>query len=361
MFYHDPERAWPFEGTPEDPDLDRLNVHHFRYIDGIMEDLLAHGMCAELILEQFYHGVMRRPELWTSERERAWLDYVVARYAAYSNLAYWTLANEYETYPDGMYRFDYPEDVEWAKRTARYVRRIDPYRHLIAVHPDRSDPMVGRLFGPGHEFDIVMRQTKGKRHNVGGCDDGSGAGIENNVLQDRRYNKPVVVAEFGYEYNGYTTRGCNISTDLLRRQAWRIVMGGGHFSAGFRSTVYNFPEEIEFDIANNGGQGADQLAYLQAFMTAGAYWRLHPAPSRVTPPHLCLADEDREYVCFLPDPTPLQLDLRGVSGWFSVTWLNPITGERRVEPAREIKDKLTLVSPFAPEAVVRLRATDQLL
>ena len=62
------------------------------------------GMNAELILLNFYFHPMNNPRAWTPRRERAWLRYVIARYAAFPNVFLWTIANEYETHPDGKYR-----------------------------------------------------------------------------------------------------------------------------------------------------------------------------------------------------------------------------------------------------------------
>ncbi|MBN1672588.1 MAG: DUF4038 domain-containing protein [Kiritimatiellae bacterium] len=353
--YRHSQETWPFGGNPNEPDPDRYNPGFFRAVDEILRDLQARNMCAELILEQFYTGVMCRPELWTAGRERAWLDYVVARYAAFTNVAYWTLTNEYEVYPDGQYRFDCPGDVDWARNTARHVRGLDPFGHMIAVHPDRSDPIVGDLFGPGDAFDIIMRQTHGERRDVGGYSDGSGAGMERTVQKDLRWHKPVVVAEFGYEYNGHTKKGVNTSTDLLRRHAWRIVMGGGHLSAGFRGTVFNFTDVMTFDITNNGGAGAEQMSFLKRFMSECAFWRLRPEQDRVSHPHLCLADGGTEYVCFVPEPLPVFVKLQDVPGPFAVEWLNPITGARDRGPDVEGGAPVALESPFCPEAVLRLR------
>jgi len=50
---------------------------------------------------------------------------VLARYAAFPNVFLFTLANEYETRPDGAYRLDRPGDVEWVKATARFVKQHD--------------------------------------------------------------------------------------------------------------------------------------------------------------------------------------------------------------------------------------------
>jgi len=116
---------------------------------------------------------MNNPRLGTPERERAWLRYVIARYAAMPNVFLWTVANEYETHPDGEYRLDVPCDPDWAKATARTIKAYDPYRHPVAVHPVISanvrgsstrDPYerpwrIGGFFGADDAIDVLSQQT----------------------------------------------------------------------------------------------------------------------------------------------------------------------------------------------------------
>ena len=119
---------WAWGGTAVKPDLDRLNPVFFRGLDELFRDLRARGMNVELLLLNFYRRPFTATKFWTPARERLWLRYVVARYAAFDNVFLWTLANEYETHPDGRYRLDRPDDVAWAKATAQLVKQLDPYR-----------------------------------------------------------------------------------------------------------------------------------------------------------------------------------------------------------------------------------------
>lgn len=136
-------KFWAWGGTPQEPDLDRFNPAYFRGLDELLQKMKAVGMNAELILLNFYLWPGTDPKVWTPERERHWLRYVTARYAAFSNVFLWTIANEYETHPDGKYRLDLPGDVEWAKATARTIKQHDPYRHPVTIHPVVSASTVG--------------------------------------------------------------------------------------------------------------------------------------------------------------------------------------------------------------------------
>src|SRR6185436_9186591 len=101
--------------------------------DDLMRQLHASGMNAEMILLNFYRRPFIDTREWTPARERLWLRYLTARYASFDNIFLWTIANEYETHPDGKYRLDFPEDVDWAKVTARCIKTNDWYRHLVTV------------------------------------------------------------------------------------------------------------------------------------------------------------------------------------------------------------------------------------
>ena len=321
---------WPWGGTREQPDLDRFNPEYFQELDRRIGDLARLGLQAELILLNFYPtgGPMRDPKQWTTEREKAWLSYVVSRYAAFDNIAFWTLANEFETRPDGVYRLD-EADIEWARRTAAMVKSLDPYRHPVTVHPYSDYQAYLRAFASAPELDLLALQEHGAEVKVARhLSDGDGSGLEDKIRQAAASGKAVVDSEFGYEWDGSTTRGSNTSSDLLRRQAWRIVMGGGHFSAGFRGTVFNFAE-ITFDPGNGRRPGGQYISTLARFFEQQTrYWLLEPDPQRVSKPNLCLRG-DQEFIVYAPAGGNLQLDLTDRSEPFAVTWLNPVTGESR--------------------------------
>jgi len=88
-----------------------------------------------LLTLNLYRRPFTDPKIWTPERERQWLRYLTARYASFPNIFMWTIANEYETHPDGKYRLDIPDDPNWAKATGRFIKEHDPYRHPVSVHP----------------------------------------------------------------------------------------------------------------------------------------------------------------------------------------------------------------------------------
>ena len=346
---------WPWGGTPSKPELDTFNPDYFRRMDSLMRDLREQGLQTEIILLNFYPtgAVMKDPRLWTADREKAWIAYLTARYAAFDNVAWWTLANEFETRPDGIYRLDEPADVDWVRSTAAYVKSIDPWTHPVTVHPYSGYEKYLQAFGSSPEIDILSLQEHGAETKVSRyLSEGDGSGLEKKALSARATGKMVVDSEFGYEWDGSTMRGSNVSSDLQRRQAWRIVMGGGHFSAGFRSTVFNFPE-ISFDWTNGRRPGGQYISILARFFREQTqFWKLRPAPDLVEATGLCLRG-DGEYVAYVPEGGEIAIDLKGTTEPLIVRWLNPLSGE--VKDGGEIQggDRRSIEAPWA-EAVLHL-------
>jgi hypothetical protein len=343
---------WAWGGTAQKPDLDRLNPDFFRGMDELFRDLKARGMNVELLLLNFYRRPFTDTNLWTAARERLWLRYVLARYAAFDNVFLWTIANEYETHPDGRYRLDFPADVDWAKATARFIKASDPYNHLVTVHPvisaSRSgesprapfDPpwRIGEFFGEEASIDVLSQQTGGLGDGLtwdeaAKCWTGDPKHLAASIAADRRFKKPVLNTENGYEYlRGDPTSKKQVHhTDKVRRSAWRILCAGGYFAAGFHGTIghsdvwnrIDAPNHYSF-IVRDEGAGV-QLATLHDFFAALPFWRMQPFAG-VTGDALAVAEEGKTYVVYFPHGGTTGLDLTGASGAFTARWFDPAAG-----------------------------------
>jgi dienelactone hydrolase len=346
--------GFPWGGTPQAPDYDRLNPAYFQRYEKILGELRQRDVYAEIIVFNLYEVPFKDPAIWTPAREELWGRYVVSRLSALRTVFLWTVAQEYERHPAGRYSYE-PADDDWVKRMAKLIRAADPHGHPVTVHPwgkdpqDREDLMeagvIGARFGSGPELDVLSHQ-----HNSYGTAtwvsspapgywDGPAAGVEKALWADRRYDKPIINTEYGYEWLADGDVNFNRQThgtDKCRRAAWRIfTAGGAGLAAGFRGTTLGMDKaEIYYDnqqrfasfqVADSGH--AKQLQHLYDFVTLRTGFRdLNPAQMLVGPPNLCLASPGREYVVYAPAGGALSLDLTGTAGSFSVGWLNPRTG-----------------------------------
>lgn len=373
---------WAWGGTSSQPDLDRLNPVFFRGLDELFRDLRSRGMNVELILLNFYRRPFTDTNAWTPARERLWLRYVVARYAAFDNIFLWTLANEYETHPDGKYRLDFPGDVDWAKATARFVKENDPYRHLVTVHPVVSasrlgesprapiDPpwRIGEFFGEDDAMDVLSQQTGGSGdgaiwdENLQ-CWTGDSATLVASLRADRCFKKPVLNTESGYEsLRGHPTEKKQVHhTDKVRRSAWRIVCAGGYFAAGFHGTIGHSDVWNRIDAPNHYGflvrdeGGAAQLGALHDFFAALPFWRMQPF-SGVTGDAIALAEAGKVYVVYFPHGGAATLDLTGTPGTFVSRWFNPRSGDfGQGEPVTKASVQQKFTAPDANDWVLLLK------
>jgi hypothetical protein len=344
---------WAWGGTAGRPDLDRFNPRFFDSLETVLREMHKRGMNAELLLLNYYRTPFTDPKQWTPERERLWLRYVVARLASFPNLFLWTVANEYETHPDGRYRLDKAGDVDWASAIGRFVHQSDPYRHPVTVHPvvsasahgpsprDKFDRpwRIGEFYGADDAIDVLSQQTSVPYQSDWSeekqCWTGDQKGVEDSIAADRRYRKPVLNTESGYEYlPGYPTNARQVyHTDSVRRAAWRIVCAGGYFSAGFISTLGHGDawDRIEpgkkhpFVVRDAGAAG--QLASLYEFFSALPFWRMEPRKDVLEGDGLCLSAGNETYVIYLPHGGPLRLRPGVVAPGLTARWFDPRRGQ----------------------------------
>jgi hypothetical protein len=379
----DPANYWAWGGTPDKPDLDRFNHVFFRGFDSLVREMQSRGMNIELLLFNYYRPPFTDTTLWNPERERLWLRHVLARYSAFNNVFLLTLANEYETHPDGKYRLDPNDDVPWAKNTARLVKELDPYRHPVSVHPVISSSMkgfsprepfdrpwrIGGFFGDAAEIDVLSQQTG--QHGEGTvwdeklqCWTGDSVDLVASVKADRQFKKPVLNTENGYEYlkNDPASKKQVHHTDKVRRTSWRIVCAGGYIAAGFHGTIGHSDawnrldpqHHYTFRVEDEGAAG--QLAILHDFFTSLPFWRLQPF-DEIKGDAVALAEPGRQYVVYLPQGGKVSIDLRALKGPLNARWLNPRTGETQGAEVLGGDATTTFTPPFEGDAVLHVQSS----
>jgi hypothetical protein len=256
--------------------------------------------------------------------------------------------------------------VDWAKATARFIKANDPYRHLVTVHPvvsastrgasprDGFDSpwRIGEFFGSEESIDVLSQQTGQSGEGTSWdeklqCWVGDSSTLVASLAADRRFRKPVLNTENGYEYlRGHATEKKQVHhTDKVRRSAWRIVCAGGYLAAGFHGTIghsdvwnrIDAPNHYTF-ILQDEGAGA-QLRILHDFFEKLPYWRMQPFTS-VTGDAVALADPGKVYVIYLPKGGATTVDLTAAESPLTVRWFNPRSGEFS-QPASASSPRMT--------------------
>jgi hypothetical protein len=397
---------WPFGGTPNKPDYTTLNETALRKWDWVFDYAAPRGMNIELIL--WGYGVEGGEGLWASEANQSfWVDTLVNRYRRRANLFMYTIANEFERYPDGKYDYS-PADVDWARRVAAQIHKLDSIRP-IGCHPSvwitdqdsagqssrpfatyskftQRRPQVVWPLWDGSEVNLnVTQNNEGVQPRIWGNLDGGGrgltyfatnwqgagyaakwtvtgwqfeaAGLEDCIAEDWiRSSKPVLDTEFGYQFepgyesdHGFTTRQVH-QPETVRKKAWKIATAGGYFAAGFAGTaVARKFAQAEID---NFRPASLEVLY-NFFTTKTEYWKMAPHLELVASHNVLLALPGTEYVAYFPRGGTNYV--RVPEGSYRAEWLHPETG-RYVE----VRD-VTLTEGLRAFAPPRLPTDDWVL
>ena len=192
-------------------DFDQPNYAAFQHFDRQGEVLMSMGVEADVIL---FHPYDR----WgycdmSAEQDCRYLQYVVARLAAYRNV-WWSLANEYD------FLLNTKPLALWEK-FFQIIIENDPNRHLKSIHNgdhrmnyDHSKPWVDHVCIQNWD----VKRTQEWRH---------------------QYGKPVVNDEPEYEGNIIHAWG-NISAQELVHRFWTTMMRGGYAGHG---ETYSDPKD----------------------------------------------------------------------------------------------------------------------
>src|SRR4029079_8170337 len=169
----------------------------------------------------------------------------------------------------------------------------------------------GEFFGADDAMDVLSQQPGALGDGLvwdesAKCWTGDPTNLVASLSADRRFKKPVLNSENGYEYlRGDPTSKKQVHhTDKVRRSAWRIICAGGYFAAGFHGTlghsdVWNqidAPNRYTFAVKDEGAAG--QLRILHEFFTALPFWQLEPFPEAAGDA-VALAEKGRTYVIYL--------------------------------------------------------------
>jgi hypothetical protein len=274
--------------------LDRFDPSFFANVEKRIGQLQKMGIQADVILFHPYdHWGFANMDPAHNE---AYLRYVVARLAAYRNV-WWTMANEYDLMT--------PRD--W-NRLTQLVSDSDPYHHPVGNHN------YGTWYDHSkHWIDHVILQ------------DGGPQAARSATIARRRYQKPVVVDEYGYEGNNGNGWGELTGPQEVARH-WEITMAGAYASHG---ETYVHPGGVLWWAAGGEleGESPVRLVFLKTVMTSLPFQDMVPAPELVVN-GTALAKVGQAYLVRIPWneepmlPAPAQVKLEGAD-LFKVELIDP--------------------------------------
>ena len=402
---------WPFGGTPDKPDYTTISETALRKWDWVFDYAAARDMNIELIL--WGYGVGGGEGLWAgATNQNFWVDTLVNRHRRRANLFMYTIANEFERYPDGKYEFS-PADVDWARKIAARIHRLDAVRP-IGCHPSvwitDQDP-VGQGSRPfaaygkftqrrpqvvwplwdGSEVNLnVTQNNEGVQPRIWGNLDGGGrgltyystnwqgidypvkwttngwdfeaAGLEDCIADDWAHGKPVLNTEFGYQFEpGYESAYPFTTHQLhqpatVRKKMWKIATAGGYFAAGFAGTAVSL--NFTRNDVDNFRPAAFEVLY-NFFTTKTEYWKTAPHLEWVASHNSLLALPGTEYVAYFPRGGTNYIKL--AAGTYRAEWLHPETGRYFEEQNLTVADgRRDFAPPWRPgdDWVLHLRRRD---
>ena len=234
-------------------DFDRPNVTAFRHFETQVGKLRDLGIEADIII---FHPYDRWGYCTMSEEQDfAYLRYLVARLAAYSNV-WWSLANEYDFLLD-------TKPIERWDRFFQLIGENDPYRHLRSIHNgeetmnyDHRKPWVDHV-----------------------CIQNWNVKATNQWRQE--WGKPIVNDELEYEGDILMAWG-NLSARELVHRFWLTVTRGGYAGHG---ETYEHPQD-QLWWAKGGtlrGESWKRIGFLRDLIEADVTVGLEPGGSGAFP------------------------------------------------------------------------------
>lgn len=245
---NDPDR-YVWLRTPDGWDTTRFDVNYWRQLERRICDLAELGIQADLIVFHPYDG-----RFGLSHQSRAaddrYVRYLARRLGGLPNV-WWSMANEYDLLLEK--RLD---DWDWL---ANIIRSEDHVGHLMSIHNwvevwDYSSPWATHC-SIQHGEQLAKKVDHWRR----------------------RWNKPVLVDEAGYEGDLDQGWGNLTGQDMVRR-FWEVALRGGYTSHG--ETFFSEDEVIWWSKGGElRGESLQRLEFLKLIISHSPTGRLDPLPS----------------------------------------------------------------------------------
>lgn len=232
-YNHNEPPCFPFERADDGSwDVNRPDAAYWERLEDCIKSLDELGIQCDLILFHSYDrwGFSELPV----DDALVYLDYVVRRLGAFANV-WWSLANEFDL-------MKYKQE-DW-ELFAHFIHEKDPYGHLLSCHQmlrewDYSNKDTTHICTQTSALELLSRKIK-------------------------KYNKPLMVDECGYEGNLPISWG-NLSAFGLVHRFWTVCVQGGYCTHG--ETFFSEDEVIWW--AKGGrlkGQSPERIGFLKGIL-----------------------------------------------------------------------------------------------
>lgn len=283
-----PPPVYPWEGSNDAPQQDRLDLDFWQHYDRVIDALYQRGMIAH-IMTKVYNKMVNWPAP-NSPEEDLYYRTLVARYSAYPNVV-WDFSKE--AHGEG--------NLEYKIGRIRRLRELDPYKRLLTVHDDSA------TYDAGHYNDLLDYRS-----------DQQHSDWHKTILAQRSQKEwPVVNVEFGYEWGpkgeGDATYPVIQSPEEVLRRAWEVYTAGGYGAYYYTYTAWDIihPE--------HNPPGYAYFANLRRFFEQTDYWLLEPHDELVDRGR-CLAQPGVEYVVFHTEGGQFTLTVEGAQQPLECEW-----------------------------------------
>jgi hypothetical protein len=253
------------------------------------------------------------------------LRYLVARWSAFDHLLAWEFFNEI----DNEYAYLKHDDVvAWHRDLGRYLRSIDPFRHLITSSFTGGSERPDLFALP--EMDFAQYHSYNEKHPAAMTAQKSARFFE-------RYGKPFFVSEYGTDWRGWKP-----DTDPHFRALHQAIWSGAFTGAAGTGMTWWWEHIHSANLYRH-------WSALSAFLEGTGLGRADLRPARfedagspVIPFGMAAHDEALVWLldracdwpegALLAEPSPVtgaKVTLLGVEpGPWSVEWWDTLTGQR---------------------------------
>jgi hypothetical protein len=309
-----------------------LNPGYWQEVDSRIKYLNKKGITAMLFLSWAKDGGSKNDwKAFPNEEARLrYARYIMARYSAF-NVAF-TVAGEWNEYGNkSMY-----------EKIAQEMVKFDPHQRLIGIHPGESSYSVAE-FATEDWMSFGDYQQNYKK-------------LYERVLENLKYNKPVINSEYAYylrdqNKDGKVDKPNSATLDEIRHASWDIVMAGGYFVTGWGTTYFGgIRDPGPFNVNDpKNDDWETQVQQIPKLFKNLDWWKFKPLEKRIKGEgtNYVLGNENQQYIVYVRDTNkPLSLSLTSeTTGSYSIQLYNPRLGKFSELPNFKGKDSIILQPP----------------